>query len=341
MNYKELGKTGLIISELGFGGIPIMRLDKPEAVKVLRHALDKGITFYDSANAYCDSEEKMGIAFQCLRDKVIIATKTTKRDAAGVMEHLDNSLRMLKTDHIDLYQLHQVSQEKDWATLTGAGGGLEAVSKAKKEGKIRCIGVTSHSLPMAINLVKTGLFSTVQFPFNLIETEAVSLYEAARELKMGFICMKPFGGGAIDSAELAFKYLRQYPELVAIPGYDSVESIDSIVDIYTRPNQLDKADTRKMEEYRTRLGKRFCRRCEYCQPCPKGVVITPAMGYPVMLHRSGPAVAVNFLGKAMESVPKCVKCGECIKRCPYDLPIPEMLEKHYKMFEADRKKLEA
>jgi len=194
---------------------------------------------------------------------------------------------------------------------------------------------------MALKLVKTGLFSTVQFPFNLIETEAVSLYEAAQGLKMGFICMKPFGGGAIDNAELAFKYLRQYPELVAIPGCDSLESIDSIVDIYTRPNKLEEADTKKMEEYRGRLGKSFCRRCEYCQPCPNGVVITPAMGYPIMLHRTSPKVAVEFLGKAMESAVKCIKCGVCVKRCPYNLPIPEMLEKHYKMYEADKIKLSA
>jgi predicted aldo/keto reductase-like oxidoreductase len=339
MKYNNLGETGLIISELGFGGIPIMRLDKMEAVKVLRHAFDRGITFFDTANAYRDSEEKMGIAFQGMRDKVVIATKTTKRDAAGIMDHLDNSLRMLQTNYIDLYQLHQVAQEKDWETLTGAGGGLETVVKAQKEGRIRCLGITSHSLPMAIKLVKTGLFSTVQFPFNLIETEAISLYETARELKMGFICMKPFGGGAIENAELAFKYLRQYPEVIAIPGCDSIGSIDNIVDIYSRPHLLEEVDKRRMEEYRCRIGKTFCRRCEYCQPCPQGVVITPAMGYPVMLHRTSTEVAVSFLGNAMNSVKKCIKCGICTKRCPYELPIPEMLEKHYKMFEADRAKV--
>ena len=216
---------------------------------------------------------------------------------------------------------------------------MRRAAKARKEGKIRFLGVTSHSLKMALKLVKTGLFSTVQFPFNLIETEAVSLYEAARGLKIGFICMKPFGGGAIDNAELAFKYLRQYPEAVAIPGCDSAESIDSIVDIYTRPNVIEEADIKTMEEYRSRLGQRFCRRCEYCQPCPNGVAITPAMGYPVMLHRTSPKVAVDFLGNAMESVKKCIKCGVCVKRCPYNLSIPEMIEKHYNMYQADRMKL--
>jgi uncharacterized protein len=339
MEYRVFGKTGLKVSELGFGGIPILRLATNEAVQILRHAFDKGITFYDTANAYKDSEDKMGIAFEGMRDKVIIATKTLKRDAAGATEHLENSLKMLRTDYIDLYQLHQVAQEKDWEAINAPGGALEVVVKAQREGKIRYIGVTSHSLPMAIKMVKTGLFSSIQFPFNFIETEATELHTLASSLNLGILGMKPFAGGVIDSAELAFKYLRQHPEVLVIPGYDSVEAVDSIVAIYGQPNVVTDADRQQMDEYRARLGKQFCRRCEYCQPCPSGVMITPAMGYPVIAHRMSVKVSVPWSQKAMESTQQCIECGLCVTRCPYELPIPEILKKNYDLWEKHRASL--
>ncbi len=172
-----------MISEVGFGGIPIIRLDSDEAVRVLRHAHERGITLYDTANAYRDSEEKIGRAFAGMRDKVVIATKTIRRDAAAAAQQLDNSLAKLGTDYIDLFQLHQIAHEEEWQAVTAPGGAMEAVVKAKEAGKVRHIGVTSHSLEMAIKLVKSGLFSTIQFPFNFIETEACAeLFPAAREL---------------------------------------------------------------------------------------------------------------------------------------------------------------
>jgi len=195
MKYLTLGSTGLTVSELGFGCIPIIRFPKEDSVRVLRHAFERGITFYDTANAYRDSEEKIGIAFSGMRDKVVLATKTLMRSAQDATAHLDNSLRMLKTDYLDLYQLHQIAQEQDWLQVTGPGGALEAVLKAKAAGKIRHIGVTSHNLQMAIKMARSGLFETIQFPFNLIEEGARELLGVSRELGMGFICMKPFGGG--------------------------------------------------------------------------------------------------------------------------------------------------
>ncbi len=339
MQYRVFGKTGLKVSELGFGGIPILRLETNEAVRILRHAYDKGITFYDTANAYKDSEDKMGIAFEGMRDKVVIATKTLKRDAAGAAEHLANSLRMLRTDYIDLYQLHQVAQEQDWETITGPGGAMEVVVKAQREGKIRYIGVTSHSVSMAIKLVKTGLFTSVQFPFNFIETEATELHAVARSLNLGILGMKPFAGGVIDNAGLAFKYLRQHPDVLAIPGYDSVEAVDSVVALYDRPNAVEDADRKQWDEYRAQLGKKFCRRCEYCQPCPQGVMITPAMAYPVIAHRMSTKISVPWSQKAMESTRECIDCGLCVTRCPYELPIPEILKKNYDLWETHRASL--
>ena len=337
MNYFVLGKTGLRVSEVGFGGIPIIRISADEAVSVLKRAYDKGVTFYDTANAYRDSEAKIGQAFENMRDKVVIATKTQKRDGKGASEHLENSLKMLRTDYIDLFQLHQVAQEKDWEAIISPGGALEAVTRAKDQGKIRHLGITSHSLPMAIKLIKTGLFSTIQFPFNFIEKDAKDeLHQTARKLNLGILAMKPFAGGMIDNAKIAFKFLRQYPDVLPIPGFHSIESVDEILSLYTKSNEVTDEDLATMDKYRDELGRQFCRRCEYCQPCPKGVMITPAMGYRVVSMRMSPKVAAESLRQVMETVPQCVNCGVCITRCPYNLPIPEMIKKHYDLFEQHR-----
>ncbi|MCX7781303.1 MAG: aldo/keto reductase [Negativicutes bacterium] len=337
MNRIPLGNTGLIVSEVGFGGIPIIRLSREEASAVLRRAYEKGINFYDTANAYRDSEQKIGDTFAGMRDQVIYATKTIKRDGPGAQEQLENSLRMLRTDYIDLYQLHQVSQERDWQAITAPGGALEAVVKAKAEGKIRHIGVSSHSLAMALKLVGSGLFSTIQFPFNFIETAAKDeLFAAARKAGMGIIAMKPFAGGMISNAKVAFAFLRQFPGIIPIPGFDSVAGVDEITGFYAADNAVSEEDLAVMEACRQELGQQFCRRCEYCQPCPHGVMITPAMGYGVIAKRMSGAVAADFARIPMESVPRCIDCGACRTKCPYELPIPEMLKKHYALFQAHR-----
>ena len=334
MRFQQLGNTGMTVSELGFGGIPILRLESGEAEKIVRHAFDRGINFFDTAYAYRDSEEKIGRAFAGRRDKVIIATKTMRRDGAGALEQLEQSLQRLQTDYIDLYQLHQVAQESVWQTISAPGGALEVLQKAKVAGKIRFLGVTSHSRPMAIKLIQTGLFSTVQFPFNFIEVDAAGdLHPEARRLGLGILVMKPFAGGVIDNATVAFKYLRQFPDAIPLPGFDSVAAVDEVVSFYEMSNQVSDEDEALMTTYRRELGQQFCRRCEYCQPCPQGVMITPAMGYQVVARRMSPAVSIEFSRAAMETVPQCIECGICIQRCPYDLPIPTMLKKHYAMWE--------
>jgi uncharacterized protein len=333
MKYLFLGNTGLKVSEFGFGCIPIIRLGTDEAVQVLHHAFDHGINFFDTANAYRDSEEKIGIAFKGMREQVVLATKTLQRTAEGANLHIENSLNKLQTDHIDLFQLHQIAQEQDWQEVTAPKGALQAVLKAKEAGKIRHIGVTSHNLDMALRLVRTGLFETIQFPFNLIEEGAKEeLIGAAAEAGMGFICMKPFGGGVIDNAAVAFKYLRNHGSVITIPGFESIEQVEEILSIYSEPNTVSAQDLEMMQNYRDELGKRFCRRCEYCQPCPKGVMITPAMGYPIVAARMSPSVSVEFCKRPMESVLLCTECGACLKRCPYELPIPEILKANYALY---------
>ncbi len=340
MRTTVFGRTGLKVSELGFGGIPLIRLRREKAISVLRRAYDRGITLFDTANMYLDSEEKIGAAFYGLRDKVIIASKSLKRDAAGITGHIDKSLKRLQTDYIDLYQLHQVAKEADWQAIMARDGAMEALLTAKKAGKIRHIGFSSHSLAMALKLVKTDLFSSVQFPFNFIEVAAKDeLFMEAETRNIGILAMKPFAGGMIDNAEITFKFLRQYPDVLPIPGFDSAEAVDQIVSFYESENRVTHKDLDLMERYRRELGKQFCRRCEYCLPCPNGVMITPAMGYRVIAHRMSPAVAVEFSRVPMESVLKCNECGDCIEKCPYELPVPDILKSFYNLYEQHRKEL--
>ena len=340
MRYIHFGKTGLAVSEVGFGGIPILRLSTDDAIRVVRHAYERGITFFDTAHAYRDSEQKMGLALQGIRDKVVIATKSMARDAAGISAQLANSLRQLQTDYIDIFQLHQVAQRPDWEKILAPGGALEALVQAKEQGKIRFISITSHSLPMAIELIESGHFASIQFPFSFIEDAAkADLHPQAQKRGLGIIAMKPFAGGVIDNAAITFKYLRQYPGVIPIPGFDSMASVDEIVDLYEQPNQVTAEDLQIMDQYRVKLGQRFCRRCEYCQPCPNGVMITPAMAYPVIAGRMSAAVAVTFSGKAMDTVPLCIDCGVCAERCPYELAIPEMLRQHYHLYSEHRSRL--
>lgn len=337
MRYLILGKTGLQVSEVGFGAIPIIRLSLDEAVRVLWRAFDRGITLYDTAHVYLDSEEKIGRAFDGLRHEVVLATKTLKRDRRGAEDDLELSLRRLRTDYLDLYQLHQVSQEADYQTLTGPHGALEAVVRAREGGKIRHLGVTSHNLEMALRLVETDLFSVIQFPFNFMEDAALSeLHPLARERGLGVLAMKPFCGGLVDNARVAFTFLRQFPEVIPLAGWDSVEHVDEVLDLYETENVVTAADLAARERYREELGEQFCRRCEYCQPCAQGVMITPAMLYGILAHRMGPVKAAGFAAQAMETVRNCIECGECAERCPYRLPIPEMIKEYLSLYEGHR-----
>jgi uncharacterized protein len=337
MRYFNLGNTDLKVSEVGFGAIPIIRLSFAEAGRVLRRALDRGVTLFDTAHMYVDSEEKIGQALAGLRPQVVLASKTMKRDGQGARQDLELSLQRLRTDYLDLYQLHQVSQETDLQAITGPGGALEAVRRAREAGQIRYLGVTSHSLEMAVKLVQTGLFNTIQFPFNFVEEAAAEqLHPLARKHGLGIMAMKPFCGGMVDNARVAFAFLRQFPDIIPLAGWDSESRVDEVLDLYETENVVTPEDLAAMARFREELGEQFCRRCEYCQPCPQGVMITPAMLYGVVAHRMGPAKAAAFADKVMESVRLCEGCWECAARCPYKLPIPDILKKHLEMYDEHR-----
>ena len=324
MRKKTLGKTNLHVSAVGFGGIPIQRLSEDDAVAVIRHALDLGVTFIDTAAGYGDSQLKIGKAIEGRRDGLVLATKTpaaTREDAAADIER---SLRELRTDHIDLIQFHGVSDKAKWARIDGPGGALEAMLDARDKGLVGHVGFTSHSREMALELVDEEVFETVQFPFNLVTSEpAADLIPKAIERGLGFIAMKPLCGGQYDNARLAFKYLNAFPEVVPIPGIEKAWEIEEIAAIVDSGKLLSGAEKAEAEKIAADLGKLFCRRCGYCMPCAEGVPITTAMIFDSMVKRM-PAedmvgIARNLLAKADD----CVECGKCEERCPYDLPIIE------------------
>jgi predicted aldo/keto reductase-like oxidoreductase len=333
-----LGQTGLEVSRIGFGGIPIQRLDEAQAIAVVQRCLDLGVTFLDTANSYTTSEERIGKAIAASpqrREELIIATKTMARDSATAQEHLELSLRRLNTDILDLWQLHNVSSFQAYEQVLGPGGALEAAWEAQQAGKVKHIGISSHSLEVALEAVASGLFETIQFPFNYVTSEAADeLLPLARQHDLGFIAMKPFGGGLLDDARLSIKYLLQFDSVVPDPGIETSEEIEEIVAIVDGPWALTDEEQREIERLRIEVGTRFCRRCEYCLPCPEGVNI------PVILHLRGfwkrfpPHMFLSgWVSDAAEGGRDCLECGECEEKCPYQLPIREMLVENLEFYD--------
>jgi predicted aldo/keto reductase-like oxidoreductase len=335
MNTIRLAGTDLEISEIGFGGIPIMTLSMNAAVSIVKYCFDHGITFFDTANMYLSSEEKIGTALEAVREKVVIATKTAQRDAKEVAAHIDLSLQQLKSDWIDLYQLHNVSNQENLQQVLGPHGAFEAARRARDAGKIRHIGISSHNIPTALEALKTGLFQTLQFPFNFIENDpANELFPQARRHDVGLIGMKPLGGGLLERADLCFGFLQQHPDVVPIPGIRAKKEADEIIELYASPKSLSKADLIEIENIRSVLGEKFCHRCEYCMPCEQGVQIPSVLIFQAVAKRLPREGVTAWLGKAMESVAECIECGECEQKCPYNLPIADLLKENLALYRA-------
>jgi predicted aldo/keto reductase-like oxidoreductase len=336
MKTIRLGKTGLEVSRVGFGGIPTQRLTEDEAIKVVQRCLDLGVTLLDTANAYTTSEERIGKAIAGRREQVVIATKTTARDRAAAQEHLDLSLKRLNTDTIDLWQFHNVSTFEAYEQVLGPNGAMEAAQEALRAGKTRHIGITSHSMDVALKAVPSGHFETIQFPFNFVTNEpAEKLVPLAQRHDVGFIAMKPLAGGLLEDANLAIKYLLQFENVVPDPGIERIEEIEEIVDIVNGAWELTPQERQEMERIRARVDTRFCRRCEYCQPCPEGVHISLIMNLRSFWKRlPAERFFTGWVAEAVESARNCIECGECEEKCPYHLPIREMIVENVEFYES-------
>ncbi len=330
MQTTTLGKTGLTISRVGFGAIPIQRLGEDDAVTVIRTCLDLGVTFLDTANAYSTSEARIGKALQGWSGHVILATKTQNRTAEGVAAHLSQSLKMMNVDSIDLYQLHNVSSFPELEQVLASGGPYDVVWEAMRDGKVKHVGITSHQIDVAKESVKTGRFETVMYPFNFIVHEpAEELLALTIEHEVAFIAMKPFAGGMIDNAPLAIKYLLQYENVIPIPGIERIPEIEEVVRIAESSWELTEGDKAEIERIRNETSERFCRRCDYCQPCTAGIPISVVLAFPTMVRRMPHEnVVTGVIAEMLEKASECTSCGLCEERCPYHLPIREMLSEN-------------
>ncbi len=333
MEYRILGKTGLKISRMGFGGIPIQKIDAEGTKPLIRMLLDKGINYIDTARGYTVSEEYLGIALEGIRDKFVLATKSMARTKEAMEQDIATSLKNLKTDYIDLYQVHNPGA-KDLEKVLAPGGALEALQEAKDAGKIGHIGITLHSADLFRQALELPWVETIMFPYNIVETQAEELIAQCREKNIGFIDMKPLAGGALDDAALAMRFVVANPNVdVVIPGMAELREIEENIAAVEDTAPLSAQEQEQIEKIRKSLGTQFCRRCNYCAPCTAGISISMMFlmeGYYSRYDLKEWAVArYNALEKTAGD---CVGCGVCETRCPYNLPIREMMKNTAKVF---------
>ena len=326
MEYITLGKTGLKVSRMGFGGIPIQKIDAAGTRVLMEKLLDAGVNYVDSARGYTVSEAFLGEALEGMRDKFIIATKTMARTKEAMEKDIATSLANFRTDYIDLYQVHNPSLA-DLETVIGPGGALEALLEAKAQGKIGHIGLTAHLAPVFERALDFDWVETVMFPYNIVETQGEALMKRAAEQGVGFVCMKPLAGGAIEDATLALRFIAANPDAgVIIPGMYSEAEIAQNIAAIEDQSPLSEQELEKVQAIRQELGTQFCRRCNYCQPCPQGIGISGVFLFEGYLNRYG---LQDWAKQRYNTLPKkagdCVGCGACEARCPYQLPIRQML----------------
>lgn len=327
MEYTTLGNTGLKVSRLGFGGIPIQRISRDEAIALIHKLPEYGINYIDTARGYTVSEEYIGAGLEGIRDKFVLATKSQARTRDAMAADIDISLKNLRTDYIDLYQLHFV-QPKDIDTITGPGGALEALLEAKAAGKIGHIGFTTHELAMFKKALDLDWVETIMFPYNFVETHGTDLMKKCSECGKGFISMKPLAGGAIENAPLAMRFIASNENVsVNIPGMASEDELAQNVKAASNAVPLSEAELAEVAHIRDTLGNQFCRRCNYCQPCTVGINISFCFTLNGYLTRYGLKDWAIGRYKTMAVEPDaCIECGACESRCPYQLPIISMLK---------------
>ena len=332
MTTVTLGKTGITVNKNGFGALPIQRITKDEAAKLLRKAYDGGITLFDTARAYSDSEEKIGYAMSDIRNHIYITTKTAAKDADGFWKDLETSLGLLKTDHVDVYQFHNPSV----CPKPGDGTGLyEAAVEAKEQGKIRFIGITNHKLSVAHEAIESGLYDTLQFPFcYLCSDEDIKLVEECKAHDMGFIAMKALSGGLITNSAAAYAFEAQYDNVLPIWGVPREAELDDFLSYIENPPVMDDEIRALIENDRKQLYGSFCRGCGYCMPCPVGIEINNCARMSLLLRRSPSASHLSPEGQEkMMKIKDCLHCNQCMSKCPYGLNTPELLQRNLKDYE--------
>ncbi len=328
MEYRTLGKTGLRISRVGFGGIPIQRIDAEGTAQLMKMLVESGVNYIDTARAYTVSESYLGEALEGIRDKFILATKSMARTKEAMAADIDTSLKNLRTDHIELYQVHNPNMQQ-LEQVMAEGGALEALFEARDAGKIGHIGLTAHSKEVFEKALELDWVETIMFPYNIVETHGEELIHACAEKNIGFVAMKPLAGGAIENGTLAMRFIAANPDVtVIIPGMAEAKEIEENISAAACTEELSEAELSKIDAVREELGTQFCRRCNYCAPCTVGISIPNVFLFDGYLQRYGlEGWARERYATLAVKASGCVECGACEPRCPYGLPIREMLKK--------------
>ena len=332
MRKIRLGKTELMVTSTSFGALPIQRVSMDEAVEILRKAYDKGINYFDTANAYTDSEEKIGRALSDVRENIVISTKSGGTDKKTVISHIENSLKMLKTDYIDLFQFHNPAQLPDPEDPDGAFAGALSM---KEKGYIRHIGITNHRQKLAQDAIKSGLYETLQFPFSYISSDAdIDLARQCKEADMGFIAMKGLAGGLLDKPRACRAFFNQFDNVVPIWGIQFMWQLDQWLEVEEEAPVLDDELKAIIEKDRKDLAGNFCRSCGYCLPCPAGINIPTAARIDMLLRRSPYKryMTEEFYAE-MHKIDNCIGCRSCASKCPYGLDTPNLLKYQLKDFD--------
>lgn len=334
MKKIRLGRTNLQVSKTAFGALPIQRISFEESKKILRKAYESGINFFDTANGYTDSEEKIGFALSDVRDQIVIATKSALLDKTSILKNIDTSLKRMNTDYIDIFQIHNPTQLPDLEIY-------ETLLEQKELGRIRHIGITNHRINLAFEALQTGWFETMQFPFSLLSgKQEVDLVRNCRETDTGFIAMKAMSGGLISDSTAAFGFMMQFDNVVPIYGIQKLSELEEFLALEENPPALDDRLGALIEKAREGLSGDFCRSCGYCLPCPAEIDIPQSARISLLMTR---APSAPFLTEAwstkMEKVHDCIDCGSCKTKCPYGLDVPNLLKREKERYDALREKI--
>lgn len=328
MKSITLGSTGITTPQNAFGALPIQRDSMDMSVRILRKAYDGGITFFDTARAYSDSEEKIGLALSDVRKNIFIATKTMAQNTEQMKSQLETSLKTLKTDYIDIYQFHCAGQ----CYKPGDGTGMyELMEDFKRQGLIRHIGITAHKIGVAEECIESGLYETLQFPFSYLSSEReLALADKCREKNMGFIAMKALAGGIITDSRVAYAFIGQYDNVLPIWGIQRENELDQWLSYMDNTPVMNGEIQKAIDDDRAQLSANFCRGCGYCMPCPVDIQINNCARMSLMLRRAPSEAWLSEQWQDnMKQIENCLNCGQCKSKCPYELDTPRLLRENY------------
>lgn len=337
MEKVRLGRTNLKVTRLGWGGIPIQRVHEPEAVSVIQAVVEMGVELLDTARGYTNSESRIGLALKKTNKPVILSSKSPVR-TAKIYDEVQVSLKQLQVERIHIYHLHNVSKAEDYQKVMEPGGAYEGLKRAKAEGLIDHIGLTSHSLDLLERVLQEDHFDVVMACYSFLEPDAAKkIFPLARAKDVGVLTMKPFSGGVIEEAGPALRFVLSTPGIVPIPGSETPERARENWKVFAGGLLLTKDDEARIKLLRQEFDRQFCRRCDYCQPCAEGINIQLTMGIKSVIRRFGNPDEIAWIKGVVEKARNCTECGDCLPRCPYQLPIPELIKKNLAWYDSLKK----